>query len=123
MRKMNTSPKFLVTMTATILVLSGIILLLNITAAAATTGTFTEWDAVARLDAAGNPTPVRDFDPHIADLDRSGTTGFSVDTPWYTIDNRSPQLPCALGHLEPGTNTLFSWGIGSGVPVGVDVDE
>lgn len=80
-------------------------------------GTFTEWNAIALGQ------PVRDFNPHITVLDRTGNTGRAIDTPWYTIDNRTPGLPCALGHLDPATNILTSWGYGGGVPIGVDVDN
>lgn len=83
----------------------------------AVTGTFTEWDAIA------SGQPVRDFNPHITDLDRTGNTGFRPNTPWYTIDNRTPGPPCALGHLDSSTDELISWGLGGGVPIGIDVDD
>lgn len=89
----------------------------NMQSASAVNGTFTEWDAIAPGQ------PVRDFNPHITVLDETGNTGFGANTPWYTIDNRSPGLPCALGHTDPATDTLCSWGFGGGVPIGVAVDQ
>ena len=108
---------------AIILAITVTSVLISSSVEAQTTGKFTEWNGIATTQADGSPSPVRDFNPHITDLDKTGNTGFTSNTPWYTIDNRSPGPPCALGHLEPSTNTLISWGIGFGVPVGIDVDD
>ena len=102
-------------------VLAGTVMLYTIPSAFAgvpppPTGTFTEWDAIALSQ------PVRDHNPHITELDETGATGFPIDMPFYTIDNRVIGPPCALGHLNSATDTLCSWGFGFGFPVGLAID-
>ena len=114
--------KFVALSLGTILALAGTMMLFTIPEAHAGVpppGTFTEWDAIS---GAGSPS-VLDFNPHITDLERTGATGWPPNQPWYTIDNRSPGPPCGLGHLDPTTDCLCSWGYGGGVPVGVAVDQ
>jgi len=102
---------------ATVLTIGTLSAFGNMQSVSAVTGEFTEWDAIAPNQ------PVRDFNPHATVLDLTGATGFPVNMPWYTIDNRSPGPPCALGHLDSATDTLCSWGFGGGVPIGVAVDD
>jgi len=114
---MKLTMKHLTFAIATVLTIGTLSAFGNMQSVSAVTGDFTEWDAIAF----GHP--VRDFNPHATVLDLTGATGFPVNMPWYTIDNRSPGPPCALGHLDSATDTLCSWGFGSGIPIGVAVDD
>jgi len=116
------SSKYFIISFCSILIVTGIVILstapLSYAGPPTVPGTFTEWSSLS-----GPPGVVSDFDPHITVLEKTGATGFDPNTPWYTIDNRSPfGFPCAVGHLSTDNDVRCSWGFGAGLPVGIAND-
>ncbi len=116
--------KYVLMSFCSILIVTGVVILSTVPSSYAgpptVPGTFTEWNTLGQDP--GTPNVVSDFDPHITTLEKTGATGFDINTPWYTIDNRSPSPPCAIGHLSTDNDVRCSWGFGSGLPVGIAND-